>query len=187
MKRVLLTGMSGTGKSTVIRELAACGYKAVDADEPGWSELVYVPGHPGVSASAPGQDWVWREDRIQALLSTEDADALFLSGCASNQGKFYPQFDHVVLLSAPVPLMMERLATRTTNPYGKHPDELAMVLHNTRTIEPLLRRGASLEVDTSAPVEQVVETILDHVRPSRQGPGGEQATGGAGGSRRPRR
>ena len=33
MKRVLLTGMSGTGKSTVINELAARGYKAVDIDD----------------------------------------------------------------------------------------------------------------------------------------------------------
>jgi hypothetical protein len=95
--------MSGTGKSTVIRELAARGYKAIDAGEPGWSEMVDAPGHPGISASAPGRDWLWREDRIQRLLSTEDAEILFLSGCAPNQGKFYPQFDHIVLLSAPVP------------------------------------------------------------------------------------
>jgi dephospho-CoA kinase len=160
VKRVLLTGMSGTGKSTVIRALVARGYKAVDADDPGWSELVHVPGHPGVSAAGPGQDWVWREDRIRELLATEDADVLFLSGCASNQGQFYPQFDHIVLLSAPIPMMMERLATRTTNPYGKDPAELAIVLHNTREVEPLLRRAASLEVDTSAPVDQVVEAIL---------------------------
>ena len=156
--------MSGTGKSTVIRALRARGYKAVDADEPGWSELVSVPGHPGISVSEPGRDWVWREDRIQELLSTEDTDILFLSGCASNQVKFYSQFDHIILLSAPVPLMIERLASRTTNPYGKHPDELAMILHNTHTVVPLLRPVASLEVDTSAPLDQVVEIILNHVR-----------------------
>jgi len=157
--------MSGTGKSTLICALAALGYKAVDVDEPGWSELVTVPGHPGLSASTPGQDWVWREDPIQSLLSTEDADVLFLSGCAPNQVKFYAQFDHIVLLSAPVPLMVERLATRTTNLYGKQPDELAMVLHYTQTIEPMLRRAASLEVDTSSSIDRVLETILGLVRP----------------------
>lgn len=43
MKRVLITGMSGTGKSTVVAALAARGHKAVDADESGLSELVSVP------------------------------------------------------------------------------------------------------------------------------------------------
>jgi dephospho-CoA kinase len=37
VKRVLLTGMSGAGKSSVVRELAALGYKAVDTDD-GWCE-----------------------------------------------------------------------------------------------------------------------------------------------------
>jgi shikimate kinase len=150
--------MSGTGKSTLIGELAARGYKAVDADAGEWSEWVDVPGDPDPVRA--GQDWVWREDRMQHLLATEDADVLFVSGCASNQGKFRAQFDHVVLLSAPAWLLTERLTTRTTNPYGKHPDEVARVLRLQQTVEPLLRRGASLEVDTSAPVDQVVETIL---------------------------
>jgi shikimate kinase len=156
VKRVLLTGMSGTGKSTVVAELAARGYKAVDTDYGNWHEWVDVAGEP---------DWVWREDRIERLLSTEDADVLFVSGTVSNQGKFYRQFDHVVLLSAPTPVIVERLATRTNNPYGKDPDELARVLGHIETVEPLLRRRATLEVDTSAPLDQIVETILRLVRP----------------------
>ena len=156
MKRVLLTGMSGTGKSTVIAALAARGYKAVDTDDGDWHEWMDVAGEP---------DWVWREDAIQRLLSTEDADVLFVSGTASNQGTFYRQFDHVFLLSAPTPVILERLATRTNNPYGKRPDELARVLRHLETVAPLLRRGATLQVDTSAPVDQVVETILRLVRP----------------------
>jgi shikimate kinase len=162
--RVLLTGMSGTGKSTLIGELAARGYKAIDTDSDEWSE--WVDAASAATAELPaGPDWVWREDRIARLLATEDAEVLFVSGCKSNQGKFYRQFDHIILLSAPAPLIVERLATRTNNPYGKHPDELAEVLRYVRTIEPLLRRSASLEVDTSAPVEQVIETVLGLVRP----------------------
>jgi shikimate kinase len=125
---------------------------------------VDVPGDPDRWVHA-GADWVWREERIQRLLSTEDADALFVGGCKSNQGKFHAQFDHIVLLSAPAPLLVGRLATRSTNPYGKQPDELARVLRHLHAVEPLLRRAASLEVDTSAPVEQVIATILGLVRP----------------------
>lgn len=163
MKRVLLTGMSGTGKSTLICELAARGFKAIDTDTDEWSEWVTVAGDTVQSGSVAEPDWVWREDRIQRLLSIEDAEVLFVSGCKSNQGKFYAQFDHVVLLNAPVPLLMERLATRTTNSYGKHPDEFARILEHVHSVEPMLRRTASLEVDTSAPVEQVIETILSLV------------------------
>jgi len=37
VKRVLVTGMSETGKSSVVEELAARGFKAVDTVD-GWSE-----------------------------------------------------------------------------------------------------------------------------------------------------
>ena len=159
VKRVLLTGMSGTGKSTVIAELATRGDKAVDTDDGGLSEVVRVPDDEPTGLE-PGQDWVWREDRIQALLSTADADVLFLSGCSPNQGKFYPQFDHIILLSAPAPLIVERLATRTNNLYGKRPEEVARVLGLRQTVEPLLRSGAGHEIDTSVPLDQVVATVL---------------------------
>ncbi len=110
------------------------------------------------------QDWVWREDRIRRLLSTEDADVLFVAGTAPNQGKFHPQFNHIVLLSAPVSVLVERLATRTTNSYGKHPAELARILDHVETVEPLLRRAASAEVDTSPLIDQVLDSILDIAR-----------------------
>ncbi len=140
--------MSGTGKSTLIGELAACGYRAVDMDEPGWSEY------------GPDGDWVWREDRIQDLLSLEDGEVLFVSGCAKNQVKFYPQFDEIVLLSAPAAVLVKRLTTRTNNPYGKHPDELDAVLGYVETVEPRLRRAAGHEVDAGASLDQVVAIVL---------------------------
>ena len=70
MKRILLTGISGVGKSTVTDELAARGYKAVDADDGAFSEWVEASGDLEAAAGSPVEadmDWVWREDRIQAL------------------------------------------------------------------------------------------------------------------------
>ncbi len=146
----------------MITELAARGDKAVDTDDDGLSEVVSVPDDE-LTGLDPGQDWVWREDRIQALLSTDDADVLFLSGCAPNQGTFYPQFDHLVLLTAPAHVIVERLATRTTNPYGKRPEDVERTLGLIQTIEPVLRRSAGYEIDTSIPLDQVVAKLLRFV------------------------
>jgi dephospho-CoA kinase len=162
VKRVLITGMSATGKSTVLGELAARGYKTVDTDYGGWTEIVDLPGGSATGESRP-QETLWREELIETLLSTEDAAVLFVSGTARNQVKFYGRFDHVVLLSAPAEVMSERLRDRTNNPYGKHPEELAEVLSFKQAVEPSLRRAADLEIDTSGAIDQVVARILSLV------------------------
>jgi dephospho-CoA kinase len=147
VKRVLLTGMSGTGKSSVVDELRARGYKAVDTDY-------------GFCDVQPDGRQLWREDAIQELLATEDAEVLFVAGCDENQGTFHPQFDHIVLLSAPLETMVERLETRTNNRYGKSPLEFSRFLEDVETVEPLLRRAADHEVRTTMPLDDVVATIL---------------------------
>jgi shikimate kinase len=142
--------MSGTGKSSVVRELVARGYKAVDTDN-GWSER------------QPDGRQLWREDAIERLLSTEDAEVLFVAGCEQNQTKFHAQFDHIVLLSAPIDTLVERLATRTNNPYGKTAEELSRFSEDVETVEPALRRIATHEIQTTMPVDDVVATILQLV------------------------
>jgi shikimate kinase len=160
VQRILLTGMSGVGKSSVIGRLAARGFKAVDLDDAAWSEWVDSPDADGPTPLEPGKDWVWREDRVAQLLDTEDGGVLFVSGCASNQGKFHQRFDLIVLLSAPVPLMVERLTYRETNAYGKHPEEIARSLEFKGSVEPWLRTAAHLEIDTSAPLDDVVAAVI---------------------------
>ncbi|HUQ41532.1 MAG TPA: AAA family ATPase [Candidatus Limnocylindrales bacterium] len=152
MRRILITGMSATGKSTVLAALAARGHWTVDTDYGGWTERV-------------ADEWLWDEERIADLLASDSRGALFVSGTVRNQVKFYAAFDHIVLLSAPLEVMTQRLRNRTNNPYGKDADQLAEVIEFKRTVEPSLRRAASLEIDTTAPLEDVVTRILALVSP----------------------
>ena len=161
MKRVLITGMSGTGKSSVIHQLAARGFDAVDLDCDEFSHWVEVlPATSEHPTPASGRDWVWREDRVQEILANESIDLLFVSGCAENMSKFVPQFDHIVLLSAPADVLAERLGRRTNNQFGKRPEELDQVMTVLRTVEPLLRKLADHEIDTRRSLDEVVAAVL---------------------------
>lgn len=149
--KILVTGMSGTGKSSVLQELACRGHRTVDTDTDGWCEWITDErGEP---------DWVWREGKIRELLAGHVAGALFVAGCKSNQGRFYPQFDAVVLLSAPATVLLERLAVRTNNTYGKSAQERALVLEHLATVEPLLRATATAEVDATQPLSVVADEL----------------------------
>jgi hypothetical protein len=121
------------------------GHRAVDTDYDGWIE------------DRDGERR-WREDRINALLTDHErsGEPLFLSGTVVNQGRFYPRFAEVVLLSAPLTVMLERIAGRDTNPFGKAAAERARIVADTAEVEPLLRASATVEIDTRGPVHEVV-------------------------------
>jgi predicted ATPase len=64
MSRVLVTGMSGTGKSSALAELGRRGYRVVDTDDPGWREYrEYVESSDEVRRG----EWLWVEERITGL------------------------------------------------------------------------------------------------------------------------
>jgi broad-specificity NMP kinase len=104
----------------------------------------------------------WDITRIRELLATEDTDVLFVVG--SDDAQVYPDFDHIVLLSAPPDVMVERLASRTNNPFGKSAEGRARILADLETFEPPMRRGATHEIDTSKPLDHVIDEILSLVR-----------------------
>jgi adenylate kinase family enzyme len=149
MANVLVTGMSGTGKSTALGKLSELGFRVVDTDDPPWSEWIPAAG-----------EWLWREDQIAPLLASAGELPLYVSGCVSNQGRFYDRFDAVVLLSAPVDVILERIAGRTTNDYGKAAGERDLILSHIESVEPLLRATCTHEVDATRPLDEVVAALV---------------------------
>ena len=141
--------MSGTGKSSALAELARRGFRTVDTDEPGWTV-----------EDAEGGRW-WDEQRISELLAEEDGPRLYVSGTVSNQGRFYDRFDAVVLLSSPADVLLDRIASRTTNVYGKSLEERELILVHLREVEPLLRATCTHEIDATLPLADVVARLVE--------------------------
>ena len=152
--RVLLTGMSGTGKSALVHELRRRGYAAHDADD-GFAE-----------PRADGR-WGWRADLVADLLAQASGRLVFFAGCSEEQTAL--PFDYRVLLTAPKSVLVERLRTRTSNAYGRDDDELAQVLADLTEVEPLLRRSADLVLTTTAPTADVADVLLRRIAELRPG------------------
>lgn len=169
MKRVLITGMSGTGKSVVIRELAARGYEAYDLDTSEWSQWIDVDPSDSLTP-AQGKDWVWQEDRVRALLLRPRSVPLFVSGCAENMGRLFHLIDEIVLLSAPVVTVMKRLAARPGGGYGSGAGDRRKVCELISTIEPRLRARASHEIDTQGSTAATADAVLRAVLRSAADP-----------------
>ena len=112
------------GKNTLLAELSRRGYETVDTDYGGWQ----LP------------DGRWDEQRMAALLDQQVT--VVVSGTVDNQGRFYDRFHHVVLLSAPLAVLVDRVANRSSNRYGKTPEQQADIERYVREVGPLLERDA---------------------------------------------
>jgi shikimate kinase len=141
MPRILITGMSGAGKSSLLAELKRRGHHTVDTDYGGWKRA----------------DGSWDEAKMSDFLATQTD--VIISGTVENQARYYDRFAHVVLLIAPVEVLIARVASRTTNPYGRTPEQQAEIRRYVAEVEPLLRRGATVELDGRSPVTELADAV----------------------------
>src|SRR3954451_11967044 len=147
--RVLITGMSATGKSALVDELRRRGHVALDSDDDGYAE------------PRPHGGWGWRIDLVQQLFERYDDRLLFFAGCSEEQALF--DFDLTVLLTLPEDVMLERLRTRTSNSFGTTDEERERILADRRDVEPLLRATADVVVDATMPTAALADLVLTHV------------------------
>ncbi|MEV7227184.1 hypothetical protein AB0M79_09195 [Polymorphospora sp. NPDC051019] len=77
----------------------------------------------------------------------------------ANQGRFYDRFDHVIMLTAPLEVLLDRVAARASNPYGKTAEHRAEIERYVGEVEPLLRRGATMELDGRHPITELADIV----------------------------
>lgn len=163
-----VTGISGSGKSTVCEALKHLGHVAIDADRDGFNrwvsratgEIVVDPPYP-VPPGWLGQ-FAWTIDvaQVASLADESTSHVTYLCGSVENEVDAWRYFDQVVCLVADDDTVRRRLATRTTNEFGKHPDELTAVLGWNQGIEAIYRRLGAAIIDATRPLDDVVREVL---------------------------
>jgi shikimate kinase len=168
MAVILITGVPGSGKSSVAEELSRRGFSALDADEEaslsGWVDVV-APGERPSDASAnwfTNHRWEWNASRLDDLVDEIGVDTLFICGSASNLEELVGRFSKVIALEIDVDTLADRLDA-IDQAYGFRSEN-----GNTReqiqrwlpTDQDRLRELGADMVDGRRPIEEVVNQIL---------------------------
>lgn len=168
MALVWVTGGSGVGKSTICELLKSRGELAVDADMDGYNRWVdrtsgqVVADFPATVPAGWLYRFAWKISRaeVETLAAAAHDKTAFLCGGTENEAEVWDLFDLVICLVADNETIRDRLLTRTNNPFGKHPEEMAAALEQNGGLETTYRRLGATLIDGRQPPAEVAEAVL---------------------------
>jgi len=170
MKKVYITGISGTGKSTISKILNSKGIYSVSIDETEglclWKNKV-TGERPEYDAQLnkefiEAHEWICDIEKLKKLFIT-DSKIIVVVGIASNQNDFLNLFDKVILLQCRPETFIQRILNRKDNDFGKDEGAQKFLLGQYEEFESdLIKKGATA-VNVEGPIETVVETVIKEI------------------------
>lgn len=157
-KNFLIEGGSGTGKSSVCRELQKRGYKTVDGD----NDIAYV-GDPetGKATKVFGHEsHIWNVDTVKEIAADNDDELIFFCGGSRNFHKFIDVFDKVFVLNIDTETLRKRINRRKDDDWGGNDEQKEQILRLHATKEGL---PEGITIDATQPLNKVVDAILEYV------------------------
>lgn len=156
-RNTLIEGFSGTGKTSVCRELQRRGYHAINGDR----ELAYQ-GDPTTGQPRDGfthEHYIWNVDRVRALIADRSHAETFFCGGSRNFASFIHLFDRVFILEVDRETLTQRLAARPESEWGGRPAERQCVERLHATGEGVPKSG--VVIDATMPLGRIVDEILE--------------------------
>ncbi|MET3849261.1 AAA family ATPase [Paenibacillus sp. OAE614] len=160
IRNYLIEGVSGTGKTSVCKELQRRGYHAIHGDR----ELAYQ-GDPETGIRTDGithEHHIWHVDKVKALVANQDEAVTFFCGGSRNFSKFIDLFDGVFVLDVDLDTLNRRLDERPENEWGGKPSERKLITRLHQTKEDIPKNG--IIIDATAPIEHVVDEIIRQIK-----------------------
>ena len=170
MSAVLITGMSGAGKSTIAQVLARRGLASLDADgDPLLARSVDSDGNVVEDPSVPDfawlarHSWAWDPARLDVLIRTAAPATLYVCGGAANELELADRFTQMFLLEMDEPTMLARLdAPSRDNEWGRIGDTREHLRRRLPGHQDRLRAFGAIPIDARQPLDQVVDAILSY-------------------------
>jgi hypothetical protein len=159
VRNYLVEGVSGTGKTSVCRELNRRGYQAINGDR----ELAYQgdPATGEATDTAAHEHHIWDVGRVRALVADHQEPVTFFCGGSRNFSKFVDLFDGVFILDIDLETLHRRLDQRPKDEWGSKPSERDLIVRLHRTNEDI--PGSGVVIDATRPLADVVGDILRQV------------------------
>lgn len=164
----LITGTSGTGKSTVCSILEQKGIRTVDGDSIArWvnCETGMIPQetYPTNAAWVHKHFWEWNSAKIKNLYDEAEKELIVLAGSADHMDTYWPLFRRVFLLELSADETKERVLSRDTHDYGKGEGQLEVILAWKKELSDIAEANGVIRIDASPAPEIVTNSILEQL------------------------
>lgn len=156
IRNYLIEGVSGTGKTSVCKELQRRGYYAINGDR----ELAYQ-GDPETGKQMDGfahEHHIWHVDKVKALVADQDEAVTLFCGGSRNFPKFIGLFDGVFVLEVDLDTLNRRVDERPEDEWGGRQTERELIARLHQTKEDVPKNGVM--IDATAPIARVVDEIV---------------------------
>lgn len=168
MTLIWVTGSPGAGKSSVCAALKAAGKAAFDADWEGfnfWADrttgtVVDDPPDPVPPGWLDRYAWRINRSRVEAIADHAATNPVYLCGSVENERDVWDLFDFVICLVIDAQTLVQRLSHRSTNSFGRHPEELRAALAWNETAEATYLGFGATNIDATRPLNVVVMDVL---------------------------
>jgi broad-specificity NMP kinase len=165
MKKIYITSIAGTGKSTLAKVLKERGFDSIDVDHvQGLCSWFNNETGKKVFNDSPNNKFIDEHDYrcdISMLenLMQKSSEHVFVFGSVGDNSDFIPLFDTLVLLQCEPKTLIQRLKNRDTNPFGKETEVQNRMLEWKKVFDKLMLQAGAISIST----EQDIETVADEV------------------------
>ena len=164
--KIYITGISGTGKTTLANALHTKGFKTISIDEtPGLCTWVNRNDGSKVHYEGvvdkefiTGHKWVCFREDLRNLMSNDEN--VFVCGVAENQDEYLDLFDKVILLQCEPEIFLHRLLHRTGNPFGKDKSAQEYLVSTYKEFENNLIKKGAVQINVNRSLDEVIEDII---------------------------